>query len=74
MEFASDPEGQKAIINDRPKLFENLHGYKVQFFVPPNGLINNELEQVAAASGVHYMSSPKIQQEVLGEGRTKKTF
>ncbi|MBO3100179.1 polysaccharide (de)acetylase [Gelidibacter pelagius] len=74
LEFASDLEEQKAIITDGLKLFENLHGYKAQFFVPPNGPINNELEQVAAASGIRYMSSPKIQQEVLGEGRTKKHF
>lgn len=74
LEFASDLDEQKAIITNGLQIFENLHGYKAQFFVPPNGPINNELEQVAAASGILYMSSPKIQQEVLGEGRTKKHF
>lgn len=74
LEFAFDLEEQKAIITDGLKLFENLHSYKAQFFVPPNGPINNELEQVAASSGIQYMSSPKIQLEVLGEGRSKKHF
>lgn len=74
LEFASDLEQQKEIISDGLELFENLHGYKAQFFVPPNGPINNQLEQVAVSGGIQYMSSPKIQQEVLGEGKTKKHF
>lgn len=74
LEFASDLKQQKAIITDGLDLFEKLHGYKAQFFVPPNGPINNELEEVAAASGIKYMSSPKIQKEVLGEGKTKTYF
>jgi hypothetical protein len=55
-------------------LFEELFGYKATFFVPPNGPYNNSLDEAAAAAGVKYMSSPKIQLEVLGEGKTRRCF
>ncbi|WP_016990256.1 hypothetical protein [Flavobacterium sp. ACAM 123] len=74
LEFATDLEEQKTIITDGLQLFEKLHGYKARFFVPPNGPINNELEKVAATAGIEFMSSPKIQKEVLGEGRTTTHF
>lgn len=72
LEFAKDLEGQKEIVKDGLNLFEQLHGHKARFFVPPNGPLNNELEKIAADAGVVYMSSPKVQKEVLGEGRIKK--
>lgn len=74
LEFESDLEDQKTIITDGLQLFEKLHGYKARFFVPPNGPINNELEKVTAATGIQFMSSPKIQKEVLGGGKTKTHF
>ena len=74
LELASDLEEQKKIIQDGLKLFEQLHGYKASFFVPPNGPINNQLEKIAAKNGIKYMSSPKIQTEVFGNGKTKKHF
>lgn len=74
LEFASDLKEQEQIIADGLNLFEELHGYKASFFVPPNGPFNNQLEKTAAEGGVKYMSTPKIQHEVLGEGRTKRHF
>ncbi|AXG73153.1 polysaccharide (de)acetylase [Flavobacterium arcticum] len=74
LEYASDLEGQKEAVKDGLRLFEELHGRKATFFVPPNGPINNQLEKVAADGGITYMSSPKIQKEVLGEGKIKKHF
>jgi hypothetical protein len=74
LEFASDLKEQKNIIQDGLKLFGQLHGYKARFFVPPNGPINNEIEKLAADKGIEYMSSPKIQTEVLGDGKTRKHF
>jgi len=74
LEFATDLEEQKSIITDGLDLFEKLHGYRARFFVPPNGPINNELEKVAAQGGIQYMSSPKIQKEVFGDGKTKTRF
>lgn len=74
LEFKTDLAAQKNILADGLELFEKLHGYKASFFVPPNGPLNNQLEKTAADHGVKYMSTPKIQQEVLGEGRTKRHF
>lgn len=74
LEFATDLKQQKDIVKDGLKIFENLHGYKASFFVPPNGPLNNQLEQTASDGGIKFMSTPKIQHEVLGAGRTKRHF
>lgn len=74
LEFASDLEGQKEIVRDGLTLFEKLHGYKSRFFVPPNGPLNSALETIAGNCGVEYMATQKIQNEVLGEGKTKKNY
>jgi len=65
---------QHHIIADGLQLFEKLHGYKATFFVPPNGPFNNLLEKTAAERGIKYMSASKIQNEALGNGRTKKAL
>jgi hypothetical protein len=74
LEFLSDVHEQHNIIEDGLNIFKKLHGYQARFFVPPNGPINNQLEETAADKGVKFMSSPKIQAEVWGEGRIKKHF
>lgn len=74
LEFSTDLEQQKQIIKEGLSLFQGIHGYKARFFVPPNGPINNQLEKNAAEYGIKFMSTPKIQQEVLGEGRNKRNF
>jgi hypothetical protein len=74
LEFIEDLETQKNVIEDGLSLFERLHRRKARFFVPPNGPLNNELEKVAAESGIEYMSTPKIQLEPLGGGNSKKHF
>lgn len=74
LEFASDLIYQEKVIKDGLELFEQIHGYKADFFVPPNGPFNNRLEKIAALEGIHYMSASKIQQEVYGEGKTLRKF
>ena len=74
LDQASDVQEQHHIIKDGLRLFKQLHGYNARFFVPPNGPINNQLEQTAAKNGIDYMSSPKLQKEALGGGRTKTHF
>jgi hypothetical protein len=74
LELTEDLEQQKKTIQEGLQLFETLHGYKASFFVPPNGPINNILEQTAAENGIQYMSAPKIQQEALGNGNTRKRY
>ena len=72
LELALDIEVQKEAIISGLKLFKELFGYDANFFVPPNGLFNNSLEKTAHEGGIKYMSASKIQQEVLGEGKTRR--
>jgi len=55
-------------------LFEQLFDYKASFFVPPNGPFNNQLEAVATAAGIKYMSAAKLQQEPQGYGKNKRVL
>ncbi len=74
LESVEDLETQRDAIVTGLELFGNLHGYKAEFFVPPNGPINNSLERAAADNGVRFMSAAKIQREALGDGKTRKRF
>ena len=74
LEFKKDVISQKQIVKDGLNLFENLHGYKADFFVPPNGPFNNQLEGIAAKGGIKYMSASKIQKEPQGQGKLKTKF
>jgi hypothetical protein len=74
LEFSKDLALQHEILKEGLHLFEQLHGRKARFFVPPNGSLNNQLEKTAASYGIEYMSTSKIQKEVLGSGNTKKHF
>lgn len=69
LEMYEDIEYQIEVLQSGLKLFEDIHGYKASYFVPPNGPFNNELERVVAEEGVVYIGAAKIQREPLGEGR-----
>jgi len=70
----SELADQAEIIKSGLRLFTELFGYNATYFVPPNGPFNNSLEKTAAENGIEYMSAAKIQQEALGQGKTKKVF
>ena len=72
LEVVLDLKIQEEAITSGLIQFEKLFGYKASFFVPPNGPFNNSLEQVAADGGIKYMSTSKMQSEVLGQGKTRK--
>jgi len=74
VEYPEDIETQKNIVADGLAIFEKIHGRKASFFVPPNGPLNNQLEEVAAQGGIMYMSTPKISVEPLGNGKIKKHY
>mgnify|MGYP003819824005 FL=1 len=63
-----------SIIKDGLNLFEKLFGYRAEYFVPPNGPINNNLNEVSAREGIKYRSTSKIQYEPLGHGRYRRIF
>ena len=74
LEFKEDIMGQRKVIEEGVNLFEKIHGYKADFFVPPNGPFNNSLEEIAASKGIKYMSASKIQKEPQGQGQLKTKF
>jgi hypothetical protein len=73
-EMQSDITYQESVIKEGLELFENIHGYKADFFVPPNGPFNNSLEVTAAKHGIKYMSASKLQSEPQAAGQYKKHF
>jgi hypothetical protein len=55
-------------------LFKTLHGYRADFFVPPNGPFNESLIKTVSTSGIKYVSTSKLHREPLGDGKTRKKF
>ena len=74
LEFYNDIKSQSKIIYEGLILFEKIHGYKADFFVPPNGPFNNNLEEISANCGVKYISAAKIQKEPFGKGKYRTKF
>ena len=71
----SDPEEieyHKRVIIEGLDLFHRLFGYRAEYFVPPNGPINNHLNKVLASNGIKYMYTDMLQQESIGHGKTQK--
>lgn len=74
LEFHNQLSLQAQIIKDGLRLFEQLFGYRASYFVPPNGPFNRELETVAASEAMRFIFAEKIQNEPLGEGKSRKSF
>tara|TARA_B100001175_G_scaffold173947_1_gene147649 strand:- start:19369 stop:20472 length:1104 start_codon:yes stop_codon:yes gene_type:complete len=74
LELKEDIIIQKKVVKEGLNLFEKIHGYKADFFVPPNGPFNNQLENTAAVGGIKYISASKIQKEPQGQGKLKTKF
>jgi len=68
----SELTDQGHIINDGLWLFESLLGYKAEYFVPPNGTINNRLNATCYKSGIRYRSASPIQEESIGKNKNRK--
>jgi hypothetical protein len=65
-------EDHRKTIEEGLDLFEKSFGYKAEYFVPPNGHINNSLNGVCFNKGVKLRSTAKIQLEPIGNGTVKK--
>ena len=72
LENPEDIEPQREILADGLSLFKEVFGRKARLFVPPNGPINNSLQEVAHQNGIEFISTSKIQYEVFGHGKVKK--
>ncbi len=70
-----DPEEleyHKKVIIEGLGIFEDLFGYRAEYFVPPNGPFNNKLNQILVENGIRYRSTSKIQNEPAGYGKTRR--
>ena len=74
VEIFSDIEEHIHIIDDGLKLFQHTFGYKAEYFVPPNGPMNNLLCEVLSKNGVKLIASDIVQSEPLGNGKFKRHF
>jgi hypothetical protein len=65
-------ESQKQILKTGLDLFEELFGYRARYFVPPNGVINNALNDTLVENGIHLRSTTKVQKEPVGGESVKR--
>lgn len=72
LEYPSDLEYQKVVINEGLAEFNRVWGKRASYFVSPNGPINNALEPVLFSYGVNALLGEKCQREPLGNGQYKK--
>jgi len=70
----NDISSLKVILSSGLNVFEELFGYKSEYFVPPNGLINNSLNPELAKNGIKYIYSDIFQKEPLGNGKYKRNI
>jgi hypothetical protein len=62
------------IINDGLRLFESLFRYRPNYFVPPNGKINNRLNYSCYNNGIKFRSVSSLQSESIEGGNNRKTL
>ena len=70
----SDLENHKQVIIEGLELFEKTFGYRASYFVPPNGPINNSLNEVLKKNGIKFRSTAKIQNEPIGNSKFRKVL
>lgn len=68
----SELEYHKNIIIEAISLFEQLLGYRPEYFVPPNGPFNNVLNKTLAPNGIKYRYASKVQYEPAGYGKIRQ--
>jgi len=74
LEDPNDIEFQKEVLVSGLELFEKIFGYKAEYFVPPNGPFNNQLNETLRLNGIKYRNISKIQKEPTGRGQYKKSI
>jgi hypothetical protein len=74
LEIFGDISVQEEIIRSGLQIFEDIHGYKALFFVPPNGPFNMSLCSMASKEGIKFISTPKIHHEPQGNHKYKRKF
>ena len=71
---ATELDSHASVIIDGLELFKNIFGFGAQYFVPPNALINNSLNEVSAKAGIKLRSASMIQREAMGDGDYRNVY
>jgi len=74
MADVADLDFHASVISEGLELFESLFGYRAKYFVPPNGSINNTLNEISAKAGIKFRSASRIQLEPLGNGEYRRVL
>lgn len=69
-----DIDIQRKILIEGLDLFEDIFGYRAEYFVPPNGPFNNSLNNTLFENGIKYRSTSKIQNESIDFNQTRKVI
>lgn len=69
LDYPNDLDYLHEVLNEGLVLFENLVGYRAEFFVPANGWFNLSLQKTLHEKGIRYIMLDKIQKEPLGNGK-----
>jgi len=74
LDTISDLESQKVIIKEGLELFRQIHGYKAEFFVPPNFYYNTQLEKFLVENRIYYLPGSRRHREPLGNEQFKNSI
>jgi hypothetical protein len=61
-----------SVITDGLELFHKIHGFRAEYFVPPNALIHNSLNEASSKAGIKFRSASMIQKEPKGNAEYRK--
>jgi hypothetical protein len=71
LQSRSEVDLHRSILSDGLTIFEHLMGYKASVFVPPNGILNENLYSDLMQYGIRYLFSSKMHRVPEGEGKFK---
>lgn len=74
LENLNEINDHEKILESGIELFNSQFNHKPCYFVPPNGRFNNALEMKLHAEGVKYIYSDKLQNEPVGNGKSKRNM
>lgn len=74
LDFSEDIHILHTVINEGLSIFEDLLGYKAEYFVPTNGYFNSDLESTLNKCGIRFINTDKIKDEPLGNGRYRRSY
>jgi hypothetical protein len=67
-------DDQKRIIHEGLELFYKVFGYRTEYFVAPNGPVNNVLNFTLVQNGIAFRYGSTVQIEPLGFGKSRKVL